>query len=113
MQLNLNIYEAGKVVKTYTANEFDLMFGTVEDIIALVDLDAFGCGATDAALIAAATKIVVKGFDQVKDLLKEVFVGITDAELRKCKTSEVAKALVQIVKYSLTEIAGIGNKGKN
>lgn len=113
MQLTLNIYDAGKVAKTYTANEFDLMFGTVEDIIALVDLDAFSDGATDAALIAAAAKIVVKGFDHVKDLLKEVFVGVTDEELRKCKTLEVARTLVQIVKYSLTEIAGIGNKGKN
>lgn len=112
MQLTLNIYEAGEVVKTYTANEFDLMFGTVEDVIALVDLDAFSDEATDAALILAASKVVVKGFGQVKDLLKEVFVGLTDAELRKTRTSEVARLLVQIVKYSLTEIAGIG-KGKN
>ena len=112
MQLNLNIYEAGKVVKTYTANEFDLMFGTVEDIIALVDLDAFGKDADNTAFVSAALKVVVKGFDKVKDLLKEVFIGVTDDELRKVKTKEVALLLVQIVKYSLTEIAGIG-KGKN
>lgn len=112
MQLTLNVYEAGAVTKTYTANEFDLMFGTVEDVIALIDLDAFSDGATDSALIMAATKVVVKGFDQVKDLLKEVFPGVTDEELRKTKIKEVAPLLVQIIKYSLTEIAGIG-KGKN
>lgn len=112
MQLALNIYEAGKVSKTYTANEFDLMFGTVEDIIVLIDLDAFGEGATDSALITAAMKLVVKGFDQVKDLLKEVFPGLTDEELRKVKIKEVAPLLVQIIKYSLTEIVGI-SKGKN
>lgn len=113
MQLNLNIYEAGKVVKTYTANEFDLMFGTVEDLIVLIDLDAFGKGANDAAFVSAALKLVVGSFDTVKDLLKEVFVGVTDAELRKVRTKEVARLLVQIVKYSLAEIAGIGTKGKN
>lgn len=112
MQLNLNIYDAGKVVKTYTANEFDLMFGTVEDLISLIDLDAFGKGADDSAFISAALKVVVGGFDKVKDLLKEIFIGVTDDELRRVKTKEVALLLVQIVKYSLTEIAGIG-KGKN
>lgn len=112
MQLTLNIYDAGKVVKTYTANEFDLMFGTVEDLIALVDLDAFGGNADDKAFVAAALKVVVNGFDHVKDLLKDIFSGVTDEELRKVKLKEVALLLVQIVKYSLTEIAGIG-KGKN
>ena len=31
MQLNLNIYRGREVEKVYTADEYDIMFGTVED----------------------------------------------------------------------------------
>ena len=112
MQLTLNIYEAGQVSKTYTANEFDLMFGTIEDLVDLIDLDAFNGKANDTEFISAAAKVVVGGFDNVKDLLKEIFPGLTDEELRKVKIKEVIPLLVQIIKYSLSEIAEIG-KGKN
>ena len=39
MDLKLNIYEKRKIVKTYTAETYDLMFGTVEDLLNIIDID--------------------------------------------------------------------------
>ena len=39
MELKLNIYNKKEIVKTYTAETYDLMFGTVEDLIDLINLD--------------------------------------------------------------------------
>ena len=41
MDLKLNIYENGTVKKTYTQNQYDITFGTIENFIALIDLDKF------------------------------------------------------------------------
>ena len=38
MDLKLNIYEKRKVIKTYTAETYDLMFGTVEDLLDVMDI---------------------------------------------------------------------------
>jgi len=50
--------------------------------------------------------------DTVKDLLKDIFEGITDEEIKKCKVSEIAVVLVDVVKYTLVQL-GKGFSGKN
>lgn len=106
--MKLNIYEKKKIVKTYEAETYDLMFGTVEDFIELVDLDKLQTG-SDAEIIKLVGGVVLKGMDVIKPLLKDVFEGLTDEELRNTKVSEIASALVDIVKFAVTELS----KGAN
>lgn len=109
--MKLNIYEKKKIVKTYEAETYDLMFGTVEDFIELVDLDKLQTG-SDAEIIKLVGGVVLKGMDVIKPLLKDVFEGLTDEELRNTKVSEIASVLVDIVKFAVTELSK-GANGKN
>jgi hypothetical protein len=104
MELHLNIYEKREVVKTYTAETYDITFGTVEDLIETLDLDALQSG-DDAAIIKVASKVVMKSMNIIKPLLKDIFDGLTDEELRKTKVVELAKVLIKVVKFSMAEIA--------
>lgn len=108
MELKLNIYEKKKVIKTYTAETYDLMFGTVEDLVDLINLDKLETG-TDAEIIRLVGNVVIKGMDIIKPLLKEMFDGLTDDELKNTKVSEIATALVEVVKFSISQMT----KGAN
>ena len=111
MDLKLNIYEKRKIVKTYTAETYDLMFGTVEDLIDLIDLDKLDKG-TDAEIIKLVGNMLMKGINIFKPLLKDIFEGLTDDELKNAKVSEIATALVEVVKFSVLQIKQ-GSNGKN
>lgn len=87
------------------------MFGTVEDLIDLIDLDQLKNG-TDAEIIKLVGKVIINGMGIIKPLLKDIFEGLTDEELKKTKVSEISTALVEIVKFSISQITK-GTNGKN
>ena len=67
--MKLNIYDHKEIVKTYETNEYEIMFGTVEDLIDAAKLDTIENG-TDAELVIAASHLVSTSMGTVKDLLK-------------------------------------------
>ena len=87
------------------------MFGTVEDLIDLIDLDKLDKG-TDAEIIKLVGNMLMKGINIFKPLLKDIFEGLTDDELKNAKVSEIATALVEVVKFSVLQIKQ-GSNGKN
>lgn len=111
MELKLNIYDKKKIIKTYTAETYDLMFGTVEDLINAVDLNKLENG-TDFELIKVVGNLVLKGMDIIKPLLKDIFEGLTDEELKNTKVSEIATTLIDVIKFSINEM-GKGVTRKN
>ena len=112
--MKLNIYDHKEVIKTYEANEYELMFGTVEDMIDAAKLDKIESG-TDAEIVMAATNLVTTSMDTVKDLLKDVFDGLTDDEIRRTRVSEIVNVIVDVIRYAISQISlfGGGKKGKN
>ena len=108
MELKLNIYENKKIIKTYTTETYDLMFGTVEDLIDILDLDTLKTG-DDVEIIKLASNAVIKGMDIIKPLLKDIFEGLTDEELKHTSVSEIATVLVEVVKFTISQIT----KGQN
>lgn len=110
MELKLNIYNKKEIAKTYTNDTYDLMFGTVEDFLELVNVDEMKTG-TDAEIIMLVGKAIPKGMGTIKSLFKDVFEGITDEELKNTKVKEITSILVNIVKSSIDEIGkGIDTK---
>lgn len=92
--ISLNIYsknDRNKVEKTYTAESYDLMFGTVEDLIEVMDIDKM----TDNAAIA---NLVVTGFGKIKPFIKDIFPDVTDDELKRVKVKELIPTFFQIFK---------------
>lgn len=105
MEIKLEIYDRRKVVKTYTAESYDIMFGTVEDLISVLDLDKIMSG-DDKELVQAVAHAIPKVFNMVKPLLKDIFEGLTDEEIKHARLSDIAKCLLIIVKFSIAQITG-------
>ena len=98
--LTLKIYSAedkSAVEKTYTAESYDLMFGTVEDIIQLIDIDKM----TDNAAI---TRLVVSSFAKLKPFVKDIFPGVTDDELKRVKVKELIPTFVDVFRSVLDDL---------
>lgn len=111
MKLKLNVYENKKIVKTCVAESYDLMFGTVEDLVYAIDFDSIKEG-NDAELIKAIAKAVPKTFKMIKPLLKDIFEDLTDDDLKHVRVLDIAKVLVNVVKFSFGQISE-GVSGKN
>lgn len=109
--MKLNIYQGKKIVKTYTAETYDLMFGTLEDVADAVKLDELKTG-TDVEIIKMIGNLVLSSMDTVKELMMDIFDGITSEELRHVKVREMAEVLKDVVFYTIAQL-NIGNKGKN
>ena len=105
--MKLNIYNKKQIVKTYSVDAYDLMFGTVEDVAEAIDLDSLKTG-SDVEIITMAGKLVLGSMDTVKNLLKDIFEGLTDEELKHTKVSEIAVVLVDVVKFTITQL-NLGN----
>ena len=92
--LSLNIYkkdDKNAIEKTYTAESYDLMLGTVEDLMQLIDVDKM----TDNI---AVTQMVVSGFSKLKPFIKDIFDGVTDDELKRVKVKELIPMFIQVFK---------------
>ncbi len=108
--MKLNIYEKRQVIKTYEADAYDLPFGVIEDVADVINLDAIETG-SNTELIKAAGNIVLKCKDTVKNLMKDIFEGITDEELKKTKVTEMAQVLIEVVKYTADQLTkGLNRK---
>lgn len=109
--MKLNIYDKKKIVKTYEVDAYDLMFGTVEDVANAIDIDSLKSG-SDVEIIKMVGKLVMSSMDTVKNLLKDIFDGLTDEELKNTKVSEIATVLVDVVKFTIAQL-NLGENGKN
>lgn len=109
--MELNIYEKKQVVKTYKTDVYDLMFGTVEDVANAIKLDELTTG-SDVEIMKMIGKLVLTSMDTIKGLLKDIFDGLTDEELKNVKVSEIAIVLVDVVKFTVAQL-NLGAKGKN
>ena len=109
MQLNLNIYRGREIEKVYTADEYDIMFGTIEDLINLIDVDSLTGGKTDADFVGAVAALLKGGISSVRSLLKEIFPKVTDDELKRVKMKDVVAILVNVLKYGFVNMSGASN----
>lgn len=107
----LNIYNKNTIIKTYEAENYDIKFGVVEDVIELFDIDELKKG-DDIELIKLVGKAIPKSLGSIKNLMKDIFDGLTDEELRNVKIKEMAQIIVTIIKYALNQISDGINKKK-
>lgn len=105
----LNIYSKKDIIKTYTADTYDLMFGTVEDILELIDIDNLKTANVDEISIAVF-KAVPKSIGIFKNLLKDVFEGLTDEELKNVKVSDIVTIVIEIIKFTFGQLQGNNQK---
>lgn len=103
MELKLNIYNKNEIEKTYMSDTYDIKYGTIEDILDVVDLDKIN-NANELG------KMVIRILPLVKPLLKDIFEELTDEELRRTKVRELIPLFSEIFKYSFDELFNIGGE---
>lgn len=120
MELKLNIYAdrfCRKVAKTVTADTFDLSVGICEDVLDIINIDMLEGGLdalSDDSKSELLLGIVKNAFPFFRELVKDLF-ALSDEEVRQTKVEEIAKIVMEIVKYSFIQLASSlgGGKAKN
>ena len=105
MAISLNIYDPkdkNKVVKVHTVEGYDLMLGTIEDFMDIIDMDKLD----DDKEVA---KMVIKGYKQSKPLIMDIFPELTSDELKNIKVAELVKIVPQIGKAIIESLSILKN----
>ena len=120
MQLKLNIYnENGEVKKTYTRESYSIRMRQLKNIIETLELDKVGELLTaktkeeNAELVQVAGDFVLNGWETVKELMKDIFPGLTDEEYDDVYLEEVAGVVVALGKFTINAISMAGRGSKN
>lgn len=106
--MKLNIFgkdENGKktIVKTYEVRQYDLMFGTVEELAREIKLDELK-DINDEKILMTVGKLMITSMNVIKDLLMDMFDGITEDEIKHTTVREIAGILIDVVVYTITEL---------
>ena len=92
--MKLNIYKDQKTIeKTYQVDEYDIMYGTVQDILEVLD------GIEDMTTNSEILKLIQKNRKKLNGLLLDIFDGLTEEELRRIKIKELVSLFMDLFKY--------------
>ena len=97
--INLKIYDkSGKnVVKMYEAEPYDLPFGTVRKLMAIVKIENME---NQGELL----KTIAQAWDEILNVLHSVFPDCTEEEWDNIKAKEVLNIIIQIAKSAISDI---------
>ena len=90
--IELNVYKKDSkkdIEKTYRVEGYELMLGTVEDFMNIIDVEKL-------ANNVEAAKMLMKCYKQLMPLLKDIFPTITDEELKRVKVNELIGTFMQV-----------------
>ena len=108
MNLILRIYDDGgkEVVKTYEASTYDLMFGTVMELMELLKIEELD---NQAAML----KTIYKAWSEIRTVLDGVFEGVSADDWKNVKVKELLPLIISIAKFSISEMFAIPADEKN
>lgn len=119
MELKLNIYAdrlCRRIEKTVTANDFELSTGVCEDVLNVINIDMFEGGLSalsDDSKQELMVGVIKNGYPFFIQLVQEIF-EITEEETKRIRVADIARVVVDIVKYSFTQLASsFGGTAKN
>lgn len=92
--MKINIYKnQNEIEKTLECNAYDLMYGTVEDILQILD------GITDKSDQMQLFNAVAKNRAKLNNLLKDIFPELTDEDLRNIKVKELIPFFIDLFAF--------------
>lgn len=108
MNLILKIYDdkGQNVVKSYESTTYDLMFGTIMKLMELLKIE-------DMDNQMEMLKTIYEAWDEIKVVLSAVFSEATDEDWKHVKVKELLPIILDIAKYSVTEMFVIPTDPKN
>ena len=93
--MKINIYKNQREVeKTYEIDHYDIMYGTIQDILEV--LDDVNLEDSEATL-----KLITANRQKLEDLLLDIFgsEGLTKEELRRTKLKELMPLFIELFRY--------------
>lgn len=106
-KMKLNIYNKKReVVKTYECDNYKLMYGTIMDLTKAIDLKEVvkvidNRNEDVNMFISIMTDTIYNALDLIEDILKDVFDGLTDDELRMTNINEIIDVIIELVQTSM------------
>ncbi len=102
MHLILKIYDtSGKnIVKTCESGTYDLMFGTVMKLMELLRIE-------DMKDQIEMLRTISGAWSEIKDVLSEVFPGVSEEEWKCVKVRELLPVIIDIAKFAVTDALSI------
>lgn len=104
--LRLPIYKDGIIEKTYEVENFRVPYGVIQDVLHLVEVDKLD----DEMAIA---NMMLGAFDLIDPLLKDLFPGLTDDELRHADFVDIGLVFTSIARYAIDRLSKGLKKGAN
>ncbi len=111
MEFKLNIKKRGQIIKTYTANSYDLTLGVCEDLLNLLNLDEFSNG--DKLKDVEVNKVldlVVKNYGKFIEIVHEIFPELTEEERRYITVYDLRDLIVAVAKDTLQRLFNFNRK---
>lgn len=99
MNLILNVYDAtGKnIEKQHKSTTYDLMFGTITNLMELLKIE-------DIENPFELLKTINSAWGEITTVLSGVFPDVQADEWKRVKVKELIPIIVEIAKYSVTEM---------
>ena len=94
--MKLNVYKNQKEIeKTYEVDNYDIMYGTVQDILALLD------EVDDLSDNAKLFDLIKANRTKLEDLILDIFggEGLTAEEMRRVKLKEFIPVFIDLFAY--------------
>lgn len=111
MELKLNIYKRGQIVKTYTTSTYDVELGICEDLLNLLQLEKYADADKLGNIpVSDIVGIVVKNYDKFIDLLHDIFPELTEEERRHIKLVELKDLFIALAKDTVTKLFNFSQK---
>lgn len=109
----LNIYDKGKVKKTYKTDTFRLMYGTIQQITKVIDFDKLNFDSKEEMTMSILDSIN-EFMDTIDLILTDIFPEITEEELRRTDVLEIVDVVMEAVFFVRDKILGrFKGKGKD
>ena len=89
--------------------------GTIKKVIDVIGEDALGVLISEKAkpldMVKALSKVIVGSYEAVRDLVKQVFTGLTDQEFELLELKEIARVLLALAKHTASSIGVLAGNG--
>lgn len=105
--MELKVYDKkGNVKKTVKAEMIDLEFGTIRSLMELLKIE-------DVKDTSGLLRSVYSAWDEITDILDQAFPTMKKSDWDHVKLKELIPMLLDILRYSFSEILTIPNEEKN
>lgn len=81
------------IEKTYEIDNYDLMYGTVEDILDILD------GVSETMSDDSLIDLINKNRYKINDLMFDIFPDLTEDEIRRTKVTELVPVFIDLFSF--------------